>query len=184
MKLEEAAKDAHNRFLMDKIVMHLSLIEKPRMLSDELFREVVSCSPLVSIDFIPKKSNQILLGKRVNPSAKGFWFVPGRRIFKNELIQEAIKRLSLSEFGASLDVTELKFKGIYQHFYQDSIFGNFISTHYVVLAYELSLDWLDSVKKLPKTQHCVYRFFSIDELLQDEEVHFYTKDYFREINNG
>ena len=92
--------------------------------------------------------------------------------------------LSLSEFGTSLNETELRFKGTYQHFYQDSIFSNLISTHYVVLAYGLSLDWLDSLKKLPKTQHCVYKFFSVDELLQDEEVHSYTKDYFRETSNG
>ncbi|MGD9212251.1 MAG: GDP-mannose mannosyl hydrolase [Desulfobacteraceae bacterium] len=153
------------------------------MLSHDLFRQIVANAPLISIDFISEKDDQILLGKRINPPAEGFWFVPGGRIYKNELIRDAIKRLSSVEFGIPFDQNDVAFQGVYQHLYQDSIFGNSISTHYIVLAYKLSLNWLNNLEELPKTQHSIYRFFTVNGLLCSETVHTYTKNYFREINN-
>ncbi len=153
-------------------------VEKKGMLSHDLFKQVLANAPLVSIDFIVRRKERVLLGRRVNPPAKGYWFVPGGRIFKNELIEEAIQRLSIAELGITLDADHFDFQGVYQHLYLDSIFGNDISTHYVVLAYKLSLDRLDSLEELPTLQHSRYGFFTVDELLTDETVHTYTKNYF------
>ena len=55
--------------------------------------EVIKHTPLVSIDLIVRNGkDQILVGLRTNEPAKGFWFVPGGRILKNERITEAFKR--------------------------------------------------------------------------------------------
>ena len=58
--------------------------------------------------------------------------MPGGRILKIESIGQAFNRLVINEFGgqASLPIT----------------------THFVVLAYELSLDL--NLDNLPKLQHC------------------------------
>ncbi|WP_198552565.1 NUDIX domain-containing protein [Psychromonas sp. MB-3u-54] len=100
------------------------------MLPLETFKTVIESSPLVSIDLIVLNSEgQILLGKRTNRPAKGYWFVPVRRILKDESFERAFKRLITAE----LNLTEVvsKFKGAYQHFYDDNFSENQFTTHYV-----------------------------------------------------
>ena len=62
------------------------------------------------------KGRKILLGKRKNPPAKNFFFVPGGRIFKSELKKHAFKRILKNELGFSLGklnycLQQLKKKG-------------------------------------------------------------------------
>ena len=99
-------------------------------LDKEIFRCVVKNTPLISIDFIIKKENKILLGKRINPPAKGYYFTIGGRIFKNETIENAKKRILKEELNLSLTPypLSLNFIGTFEHFYEDSIFGDDIST--------------------------------------------------------
>src|SRR5260221_11714328 len=104
-------------------------------LNDEDFLRVISSTPLVSIDLIIENEKQeILLGKRLNRPAKDFWFVPGGRIRKNELIASAVERVSREELGIAVARTGLF--GAYDHLYDDNFSGRpGVSTHYVVLAY-------------------------------------------------
>lgn len=44
------------------------------MLDDQIFKTVIKCTPLISIDLIFKKGNKILLGRRVNKPAQGYFF--------------------------------------------------------------------------------------------------------------
>ncbi|STZ07767.1 GDP-mannose mannosyl hydrolase [Moraxella caprae] len=147
-------------------------------LNQETFCTIIDNTPLISIDLIVKNhQGQVLLGKRNNPPAKNFWFVVGGRIRKNEKIADAFIRLTHQELGQSFSLNKARFIAPYQHFYDDSILGDDIATHYVVLAYELVVDDLND---LPIEQHSDYRWFDIDELMIDIEVHQYTKDYFKE----
>ena len=68
-----------------------------------------------------------------------------------------------------------KFIGVFEHFYDDSIFNN-VSTHYVNLAYEYEVD---DIYNLPNEQHNEYQWFAIEDLLKSKQVHKYVKDYFR-----
>ena len=64
------------------------------MLDLNTFKTVVENTPLISIDFIVKNSEKkILLGKRVNKPAKGFFFTLGGRVYKNEKLETAKKRI-------------------------------------------------------------------------------------------
>lgn len=147
-------------------------------LPDDVFQTIVNNTPLISIDLIVKNTQgQVLLGKRNNPPAKNFWFVVGGRIRKNETFHQACARLTMQELGQSFSLEQAKFIAPYQHFYDDSIFGDNISTHYIVLAYELAVDNLNN---LPIEQHSCYQWFDVDKLLKNNEVHQYTKDYFKE----
>jgi colanic acid biosynthesis protein WcaH len=144
------------------------------VLNDKIFRVVVDSTPLISIDILLKKDNKILLGKRTNKPAEGYFFSTGSRINKNETINNAMVRIAKYELNIELKSTP-KFIGVFEHFYDDSVYRD-VSTHYVNLAYELEVDKLPD---LPTGQHSEYKWFTIDSLLQSEQVHKYTKDYFR-----
>ncbi|HBM36358.1 MULTISPECIES: GDP-mannose mannosyl hydrolase [unclassified Sulfuricurvum] len=147
------------------------------MISDNKFKMVVENAPLISIDFIIKNTQgNFLLGKRVNKPARGFWFTLGGRIFKNETLDEAIKRLSKKEFNLETTQEMLVFHGVYEHFYDDSFFEDTISTHYVVLVYRLKIN---HELTLPQKEHTEYRYFSKEELLENSNVHAYVKNYFK-----
>ena len=144
------------------------------MLDDQIFQTVVDSVPLISIDILIKKDNKILLGKRINKPAKGYFFSTGGRINKNETIDNAMVRVALNEFNIELKSVP-KFIGVFEHFYDDSIYKD-VSTHYVNLAYEYEVE---ETPDLPTEQHSEYQWFTVDELLNSDQVHKYTKDYFR-----
>jgi len=144
-------------------------------LTGDLFKTIIDNTPLVSVDLIVKHKGKILLGKRINKPAQGYWFTLGGRVLKNENIQNAIQRIGKQESGIILD-SDPKFIGVFEHLYNDSIFDT-VSTHYVNLAYEIEVS---DFENLPEDQHNDYRWFGPKELIQSDEVHPYVKDYFTE----
>jgi len=144
------------------------------MLDDITFKTIIDSAPLISIDILLKKDGKVLLGKRINKPAQGYFFSMGGRVNKNEAIANAMARIAKNELNIELKYIP-KFIGVFEHFYNDSIYDN-VSTHYVNLAYEYEVE---EIPNLPTKQHDEYKWFTIDELLQSEQVHKYTKDYFR-----
>jgi len=142
-------------------------------IESEAFKGVITNTPLVSVDLIVKRDGKVLLGRRVNRPAKGFWFTLGGRVLKNEMINSAIRRIAKTELGAE-PVSEPRFIGVFEHLYDDGIFDH-VSTHYLNLGYEVEIPEL---QKLPNDQHDDYRWFGLEELMQSDEVHDYVKDYF------
>ncbi|QCT93948.1 NUDIX domain-containing protein [Caminibacter mediatlanticus TB-2] len=143
----------------------------------EVFKCIVKNTPLISIDFLVKKENKFLLGKRINPPAKGDYFTIVGRIFKNETIQQAQKRILKEELSISINYN-MEFIGVFGHFYEDSIFGNDISTHYVNLAYFVEINKLD-INYLPFEQHTQYKLFYYENIIDNEKVHTYVKKTFK-----
>ncbi len=148
------------------------------MLKSNLFISILKNSPLTSIDLIIKnRTQEVLLGLRKNRPAKGYWFVPGGRIYKDESIANAFKRISKNELGIEYNIGESRFLGVFEHFYSDNRFNEDFSTHYIVLGFEIMLE------KTPVSvdeQHEAFRWFDMVALLNDPSVHRYTKDYFRQ----
>lgn len=146
-------------------------------LNDEIFRKVIASTPLVSIDIIVRDmTGLVLLGERINSPAKGYWFVPGGRIYKNETIAVALSRISFSEIGMTISLEHCKSLGVYEHFYTEGFYGEADSTHYVVLSFEI----ITTPEKLslPKSQHTAYKWLCETEILKANDVHKYTKQYF------
>ena len=141
--------------------------------------EIIEATPLVSIDLVIRNpSNKVLLGKRNNRPAMGYWFVPGGRIFKNETINQALKRISEVELGQDLSTKAPSLLGAYDHIYEDNFLNvKGINTHYVVLAFVIALQQEIEVKT--DEQHTELKWWEIDKLLQDQTVHQNTKVYFR-----
>lgn len=145
-------------------------------LPKEIFQTVISSTPLISIDLVIRnKQGQYLLGYRTNKPAQGYWFVPGGRILKDEPKDKAFSRLVLNEIGIELDIESANFQGVFEHFYDDYVFGDDVSTHYVVLAYQIDVDI--NLSDLPSEQHSQYKWFSSEELLSSEGVHKHSKWY-------
>jgi len=146
------------------------------MLAKIEFGELIKNGVLISIDLLVKCQDYYLLGMRLNEPAKGYWFVPGGRIHKNESIGRAFSRIVNKETGLELNVEQSRFLGIYEHFYDNSFVSVEISTHYIVLAYEIELD--EQFDALPVDEHSEYLFLSKDELLCQDLVHKNVKKYF------
>ncbi len=142
------------------------------------FDSVVRLTPLVAIDLIVRSADgRILVGRRSNEPAKGWLFVPGGRITKNERLAAAFRRISAAELGAEKPIEDARFVGVYEHFYPTNnheIAG--FGTHYVVLAYEVTCAAQDL--QLPRDQHGEFAWLTAAELVRHAEVHENTKAYF------
>lgn len=152
-------------------------------LDKSTFSTVIDSTPLVSIDLVVVDiEDNALLGERLNRPAKDYWFVPGGRITKNESLADAFKRLTLDELGEAFSITDAELLGPYDHFYNDYVFGEELSTHYVAIAYVLRLT--QPLSKLPMDiQHGDYRWFSFTELQTSDSVHKHTKRYFEALHS-
>jgi colanic acid biosynthesis protein WcaH len=146
-------------------------------LDDKTFLNVIAAAPLVSIDLLVRDDQgKVLLGKRSNRPAQGFWFVPGGRIRKNEAINEALGRISAGELGVRIQ--QAKLLGAFNHIYPDNFAGApGINTHYVVLAFEYQLRTGEEVH--PDEQHSELRWWNVEEVRSGEDVHENTKAYFQ-----
>ena len=152
-------------------------INPPSWLDADTFATVVHSTPLISIDLlVENKQGEYLLGLRNNRPAQGYWFVPGGRVQKNETLDAAFLRLTTEELGIRLERSQAVFKGVYEHFYSDSVFGEQPSTHYIVLAYQLVLP-AESVQ-LSVQQHNNTQWLKAKTILAAPNVHQYTKLYF------
>ncbi len=148
-------------------------IENKRLSLDD-FKQVVLNAPLFAIDLVVvNHSNEILVGERLNAPAKGFWFVPGGRVYKNESLEEAFKRISKAELGFEIEPNQAWLLGLFDHFYDDSFFSTDVSTHYINATHAVRLSKVDI--KPTTEQHSCYRWIAIDEIELDETVHVFSK---------
>jgi colanic acid biosynthesis protein WcaH len=146
------------------------------------FLEVVDRTPLVSIDLVVvDPDRRVLCGRRVNQPARGYWFVPGGRIRKDELLDDAFERIASVELGGGpWPRSDASLVGLFEHLY-DTNFADApdITTHYVVLAHRINVgERLDP----PEDQHSEYRWFSkLEANSGDLVVHPNTLEYFKYV---
>jgi len=152
--------------------------DRPLKLSHDELAEVVRLAPLVSVDLIIENSaGKVLVGMRNNAPARGFLFVPGGRILKNERIADAFERIAKDELGIEADYRDAEFIGAFDHIY-DTNFAEMpgFGTHYVVLAHRITID--DDVDITADDQHSELLWLDKNEILNNEKVHPHTKAYF------
>lgn len=153
-------------------------------LSERDFLEVIERAPLVSIDLvIQDDAGRVLLGRRTHEPAKNTWFVPGGRIRKNETLDAAFLRITTTELGKAIALSQAAPIGVYTHLYKTNFAKvDGIDTHYVVLAYTLSRAELP--EQLPAEQHSGYCWISAGEAFRDSEVHPYVLPYFQALSGS
>ncbi|BBQ83207.1 TPA: GDP-mannose mannosyl hydrolase [Kluyvera ascorbata] len=146
-------------------------------LNPEEFSQVVSKTPLISIDFIlENEQGEFLVGRRKNRPAQGYWFVPGGRVLKDEDLSFAFTRLAEEELNQRFSILDGNFFGVWQHFYNDNFSSSEFTTHYIVLGFRLKIN--TGQRYFPSGQHDSWRWMTAAELLTDENVHENTRAYF------
>lgn len=160
-----------------------------RWLSDRQFKDSVQILPLISIDLCVISGGSILLGKRNNKPAEGWWFTPGGRILKGEPFNLAIRRIATNELGSDdLLLNGISLMGVWDHFYDNSAFDDSISTHYVNLPHYCVIDSRQQMKLcLPEgncEQHSDWRWQSLESVGDDSSVHLYVRKYSRWLVNN
>ena len=147
----------------------------------DTFRTVVASTPLVSIDLLVRNlQGELLLGERLNRPAQGSWFAPGGRILKNETLDAAFARLTQEELGLAFGRDQGRLLGVYEHFYDDSVFGEAPDTHYVVIAYALQLGEQHNLQP-PSVQHGRYRWWPIELMRDEPRIHSNTRAYLQAL---
>jgi colanic acid biosynthesis protein WcaH len=153
-------------------------------LSSQDFLHIVKHTPLVSIDLIiVEPAGHILLGKRINSPARGYWFVPGGRIRKDEKFADAFTRIAMNETGLDVSIDKAEFMGVYEHIYPGENYTNEagFGTHYIVNAYRIMVD--TKLHRLPREQHTDYWWASENEINYSPNVHQNTKNYFNDFRS-
>ncbi len=150
---------------------------KIQQLAIDDFRHVVKNTPLVSIDLVIHNDNrEMLVGLRKNEPAKGYWFVPGGRILKDETLDKAFQRIIKYELDLNVTREQSEFLGVYEHLYTTNLLSDpDFGTHYVVLAYHLSLNSLDL--KSGDDQHESLEWMRLESIIENPMVHTNTQAY-------
>jgi len=147
-------------------------------ISEDKFACIVRYAPLPSLDLIIRgPDNKVLVGLRTNEPAKNYYFVPGGVIRKNESIELAFARILRAETGCNATLSDARFLGVFQHFYSTNRFDDpSYGTHYVVLAYELQLDYRPEI--VLDAQHSESKWMAEADLVSLSDVHENTRAYF------
>ena len=152
------------------------VLQKMIMLEKETFKTIVKNTPLVSIDLCIVWNGRILLGKRKNEPLKGYFFTPGGRILKNEAHIDCLKRVARSELGLiDNDIKQAKLMGVWDHFYENSVFGEEVSTHYVNLPYCIYFDQRPEI--FLDDQHDTIEWFDLSKVAGGSIFHKYMQSY-------
>ena len=145
-------------------------------LEKEDYQKMVRAMPVVSVDLIINNEyGRILLGKRKNRPAANHWFVPGGRLFKGEDIPTAVRRISMQELGTELVCR--RGLGVFHQLYPDNFMDDTHGSHYLTFA--MSVVSTSSMSlTLGDDQHHEFRWWELHDLMNSNEVHEITKNYF------
>jgi GDP-mannose mannosyl hydrolase len=150
-----------------------------KFLSGSDLNTIIRLAPLVSIDLIIRDTkDRVLLGLRNNEPAKGYFFVPGGIILKDEPLSEAFDRIIKGELNYSGTLKQAKLIGAFDHFYETNRSGEpGYGTRYIALAHEIKLQVTAGI--VPDSQHSEYSWWTEADILKSNRVHENTKLYFR-----
>ena len=135
---------------------------------DDEWRTIVANVPIVSVDLVIRRDGGVVLGRRTNEPAKGYWFVPGGRVLKGETRREAVHRVAEEELALEVEIVESL--GAFEHQYESSDIAGVDSKHYLANGYVV--DVVDGTLD-PDDQHDEFRVFRSPP----EPCHEYVRAY-------
>jgi colanic acid biosynthesis protein WcaH len=151
-------------------------------LNDADFAQLIRTAPLVAIDVVLRDpQGRVFLACRRDEPARGYYFVPGGRIFKNEQIAAAFRRILKDETGFELEIADARLLGVFQHFYPNNRFETEgINTHYVILAYEIET----ASSQVRASDPGKFRWADASAIGRMDDVHPFTQAYFEPAFSG
>lgn len=140
----------------------------------ELYGRVVANFPQVCVELVVEHDDGVLLARRDNEPAKGEWFWPGGRLFKGEVLEDAVHRIAEEELGIDVEIRQQL--GVHAHFWETSdVVGN-PSRHTVNVVFLVTpLD--DDPPIELDDQHTEYRILGEPEPDLHEYVRRYVEEY-------
>lgn len=123
----------------------------------EMFKKFLAVLPITTVNILIVKGDEVLLVKRLNEPAKGFWYSPGGIIRKGESVEENALRVCREESGLKVKLKGLL--GVHDEYWEKGYFTENLQLVTVCysatpLSGELRPDWQSSEVK----------WFPIDEL--------------------
>ena len=144
-------------------------------LSDEEFKVLVRSAPLASVDLCVFVNETLLLGKREREPLRGNWFTPGGCVRKGERWQDAVVRVSRLELGLKINPYDLVGMGSWDQFYDHSVCGDKVPTHYVTRAHALFLSEYPEINLDEQHSECCW--VALAEISSSDEFSVYLKEY-------
>ena len=124
------------------------------MIEEKLYKKIQEVLPICCVDVVIfNKNKEFLLLKRRNEPVKGYWWIPGGRILKGELIEKAVLRKAKEETG--LDVKIKKLLGVKETIFKKGIYGKSVHTINIIF---LAIAKNNKVKM--DSQSSEYKWFS------------------------
>lgn len=105
---------------------------------EQTYKDILKVMPICCVDLVITYNNKFLLVKRAKEPAKGQWWLPGGRIWKNEKIKKAALRKAREETG--LDCEFVKELGVNEGIFSEGPFGFGVHTIGVVCLLEAKTD--------------------------------------------
>lgn len=119
-------------------------------IENKLYDTIKKSMPIPCVDLLVNYAGNLLLMLRNNEPGKDLWFVPGGRIYRNESLEEAVKRVLIEETG--LQPTKITQVSTIAHMWPEA--------HTVTTYYKVEVD-PDKVR--PDKQHRDYRWINTME---------------------
>lgn len=94
---------------------------------------IVANVPIVSVDLLVRYDGGLLLGKRTNEPAKGYWLMPGGRVQKGETRSDAVHRIGTEELSLNVEIVESL--GAFEHIYDTADVEGVDTKHYLANGY-------------------------------------------------
>lgn len=130
-------------------------------LPSERYRTAMEDVPLVTVDvvFLNPDKTSVLLGKRNNPPYEGIFYSFGGRLYKNEDLVEAARRIAKEELGIAFSAEDLTYAGTLNEINDSSIFEG-VNYHAVDVYFVCCID-NESITL--DTQHSQVKWFPVDD---------------------
>ncbi|MFA5125915.1 MAG: NUDIX domain-containing protein [archaeon] len=129
------------------------------MIPEPLYKQIMENVPILCVDLLVKNGDKILLLKRKNKPLKGYWWIPGGRVYKNETLLEAVKRKYFEECGLKTD--SVKEIGTYDYIGSDAVFDDIkTGIHTLSVVFEIKAT-SDKIKV--DEQHAEYGWFEFED---------------------
>lgn len=124
--------------------------------------------PIPCVDVVLRHEEKVFLCKRVNKPAQGLWWLPGGRVMKGELLQDAARRKVKEETG--FEITDLELLGTEETIFPDGPFG--MPTHTINVIFRATVS-TSQVTSVTDGQHDKMQWFT----KLPEDLHPYIKKY-------
>jgi len=142
-----------------------------QFIEEELYKRIIEKIPIPTVDIVifSKDLKRVLLFKRENDPAKGVYYTPGGRIFKEEEPIECAVRKMKEELSLDAVETDLRYGGAIFERFENCFFSEEIGASFMNMFYYFILE--DERNLRLDSQHSESMWFEVS----DKNIFHYVK---------